>query len=510
MNPEFTSVQMQRQKRNVFDMSHDYKTSLDMGRLVPTFVMDVIPGDKVSLGCQSLLRLQALISPVMHRVDVYMHYFFVPNRILWDGWEEFIVKGGLGGTFPAPPFIEYNEVTVSPYTGSLLDYFGLPSPLAEQPSERVSALPLAAYAMIYNEYYRDENLVAEVDFNLIDGDNSANDDLFILRNRAWNHDYFTSALPFAQKGLPVTIPIAGFSDVPVGMSGAGTSGFLGVQSSFGPGTTPMSVEATPTKPGIDDNLFYAETSKLEAQEATINDLRTAFKLQEWLEKNARGGTRYVENILAHFGVRSSDKRLQRPEYITGTKTPVVISEVLNTTGTEDAPQGNMAGHGVSVSAGKYGSYYAEEHGYIIGIMSVMPRTAYQQGIERHWLRLTDATQYYWPAFARLGEQAILNREIYAFQGDAGDNTFGYIPRYSEYKYINGKVTSQMRTTLNFWHLGRTFASPPALNQTFIECTPAQTTRIFAVDSGDGASMIAHIYHKVKAVRLIPKFSTPSL
>jgi hypothetical protein len=231
-------------------------------------------------------------------------------------------------------------------------------------------------------------------------------------------------------------------------------------------------------------------------------------LQEFLEKNARGGTRYIENILVHFGVRSSDKRLQRPEYITGTKSPVVISEVLNTTGeTGGLPQGNMAGHGVSVGSGTVGYYKCEEHGFIIGIMSVMPKTAYQQGIPRQYLKF-DSLDYYWPSFAHIGEQEVMNQELYAYTSTKED-TFGYLPRYAEYRFTPNRVAGDFRNSLEYWHLGRVFGSQPALNQTFIECDPTDVERIFAVQAGDD-NLYCHVLNKVKAIRPIPVYGTPML
>jgi len=252
--------------------------------------------------------------------------------------------------------------------------------------------------------------------------------------------------------------------------------------------------------------MIAKTSDLVIAPTTINDLRRAFRLQEWLEKNARGGTRYIENILMHFGVRSSDKRLQRPEYITGLKTPVIISEVLNTSATDQEAQGNMAGHGVAVSTGKYGNYFCEEHGYIIGIMSVMPQPAYQQGIPKTYLK-SDPLDFFWPSFAHIGEQPVTNNELYAYTATAED-TFGYVPRYAEYKYQASRVAGDFRTVLDYWHLGRIFATQPALNDTFIECTPDQCERIFAVQDGED-NLYCQIMHKIKAVRPMPKFGTPN-
>ena len=238
---------------------------------------------------------------------------------------------------------------------------------------------------------------------------------------------------------------------------------------------------------------------------TINDLRRAFRLQEWLERAARGGTRYVELIKSFFGVNSPDKRLQRPEYITGIKTPVVISEVLQTSETATSPQGNMAGHGVSVVAGGDSDYYCEEHGVIMGIMSVMPKTAYQQGIHRTFLKF-DPLDYYWEQFANIGEQEVFNKELYAFTAN-GNNTFGYIPRYSEYKFENNRVAGEFRNSLDFWHEGRIFATEPALNEEFISCNPAN--RIFAVTDPEVDNLYCHILNKVEAIRPMPVYGTPT-
>lgn len=468
-----------------------------MGELIPTMLMECVPSDKIKLGCESLLRFAPLVSPMMHRVDVSMHYFFVPSRILWDNWEKFITNTPNPTVLPAFPTILLN----SPVGERLVDYFGIP-PNADRD---VNAMPFAAYQLIYNEYYRDQNLQTAIDFKLVDGDNSANLDLLLLQKRAWEHDYFTAALPFAQKGDAVSIPIAGFADVPVARNPSG-AGFTNVATALG--VTPLVIPPADPVDLSDPSgqALFAQTSQLDAQSATINDLRRAFRLQEWLEKAARGGSRYFESILSFFGIKSPDSRLQRPEYITGTKSPVQISEVLQTSETADTPQGNMAGHGVSVTNGKYGNYTCQEHGYIIGIMSVMPKTAYQDGLHRMWRKTTDPFQYYFPQFDHIGEQEVLQEEVFA--GSLTPNaTFGYVPRYAEYKFLNSRVAGDFRSSLDFWHMGRKFTSQPLLNSDFITCDP--THRVFAVTDPEEQKLWCHIYHSVKAIRPMSKFSTPT-
>lgn len=511
----FNSVKMTRPKRSAFDLSHDVKLSFNMGQLVPVCIMEAVPGDSFNISMESLLRFAPLVNPVMHRFDVTCHYFFVPNRLLWPNWETYITNGGDNPTpvnpLPAFPFVTWDPTGLTAFQKKLGNYLGLPTddlvPGTNFPE--VNALPFAAYQLIFNEYYRDQNLRNAVDYLLDDGDNTA---AFIgtlgdLRQRAWEHDYFTAALPFAQKGAAVSIPIAGFEDVPVAID-AGTT----IGSQQWPMVTPP-VNANVLNDDDPDGVvpsqyLLAKTSDLSIQSATINDLRRAFRLQEWLEKNGRGGTRYIENILSHFGVRSSDKRLQRPEYITGVKSPVIISEVLQTGESGSTPQGNMSGHAVGVTSGRYGKYFCEEHGYVIGIMSVMPKTAYMQGIPKHFLKTNDPLDFYWPSFAHLGEQPVVGNELYAFEPAAyADGTFGYVPRYAEYKFIPSRVAGDFMTTLDTWHAARIFSNPPVLSNEFVESDP--THRIFAVTDPDFDKMYCHVLNKIRAIRPMPKFGTPS-
>lgn len=506
MGNVFNSVQVRKPSKNTFDLSHDVKYSMEMGKLTPVFLQEVLPGDKFNIQTETLIRFSPLVAPVMHNIRVFTHYFFVPNRITWENWEAFISPDLVKDTPPEWPYINF-LTPVAP--GSVGDYFGLPTDVTGV--GKVSALPFAAYNMIYNEYYRDQNLQPEIDYQLSNGRNFGSQHPIVQR-RAWQHDYFTAALPFAQKGPSVNIPISGFDDVQVyrqAVIGAGDHVDIDgiIRESSSPVTATVIDRNAPASAGIAANELFAGTSELAAGSATINNLRVAMRLQEWFEKAARGGSRYVEQLMVHWSVKSSDARLNRPEFLGGTRNPVIISEVLQTSETQETPQATMAGHGLSAGSGKRITYYAEEHGYIIGIQSIMPSTAYQQGIPRHFSRET-WENYAWPTFAHLGEQAILNKELYVdTDQEENEGTFGYIPRYSEYRYQPSRVAGDFRTTLKFWHLGRIFGTRPQLNINFIECAPRKD--IFAVqDSTD--HLWCHSYHKVFVRRSLPKYGTPTL
>lgn len=481
-NTVFEQVEVERPQYSAFDLSREQKLSCKMGELIPTYLEEVVPGDMFRTNSEILVRMAPMIAPVMHRVNVFMHYFFVPHRLVWNQWEDFITGGQEGTTTPTMPTKTLSLTS----TGSLADYLGLPGGEGGTDSVDVSDLPFRAYVKIWNEYYRDPNLADEVDV-----ENMAPTD-YSVRMRAWEKDYFTSALPWTQRGNDSTV----VTRTKTAEREDGTS----------PGVT---LPPVTTNDAGDLLLDYSGTTEdVELLgDMNINDLRRASAIQRFLEKQARGGYRYIETILSHFGVESSDARLQRPEYLGGGKQPVVISEVLNTSGTTTEPQGTMAGHGLASGVQNDFQAQFEEHGYVMGIMSVLPKTAYQQGIPRHFLR-TDKYDYYWPEFANLGEQEIKNKELYWDTADSeyNDGTFGYQQRYAEYKYGQSTVHGEFRDTLDHWHLSRKFASQPSLNETFVESDPSE--RIFAETDTD--HLWIQLYHDVKARRPMPYFADPTL
>ena len=518
----FDRIKLSKPKSSVFDLSHEKKLSLNMGDLVPIFMQETLPGDQFKVNIEHLIRFQPLLAPIMHRVNVYTHFFFVPNRLVWNDWEKFITGGSDGEQLPVFPRIkvETDGSWFPEYLnrGSLPDYMGVPvSNFKTGVLQRAefSALPFRAYQLIYNEYYRDQNLTPPVDFSkasgiILDGTEIGN--ILKLRKRSWEKDYFTSALPWAQRGEELTIPLTG--EAPIRTDGSQTT-FKIKSSGLPPSDDALSTIMSKLSNTTDGDLMFnntgLETDLTNVSSSTINELRQAFSIQKWLEKNARGGSRYVEQILAHFGVHSSDARLQRPEYLGGGKTPVVISEVLqNSSSTEYSPQGQMAGHGISVGNTNEFRKRFEEHGFVIGIMSIIPRTSYQNGLPRVFQKY-DKFDYFFPDLAHLGEQEVKNSELFLnttnfLDSDDNKGTFGYQPRYAEYRFVNDSVHGDMAGNLDFWHMGRKFTSLPPLNTSFVQSDPTQ--RIFAVEDPTEHKLIVQTYCNFQAIRPLPKFGTP--
>lgn len=517
MNRQFNAVKMSRGKSNAFDLSHERKFSMNPGNITPFYVEEIIPGDNFKVKSEILMRFAPLASPVMHRINVFTHYFFVPFRQIMDGWEDFITGGEDGLDTTVLPQMYINATHRLKYAyGTLADYLGYPTIKSGQPcagATLVSALRFRAYQKIYNEYYRAQSLEAEVSFATTNGiiatGDADNTTLTTMRTRSYEHDYFTSALPNAQKGGAVYLPI---------------------ESEFSPQYADPAYFETLTGPSGDENLVVNASEEIEnsvsgetgivrnlddpqvvdSTSVTVNDLRVAVKLQQWMEKNARAGSRYVESLLAHFGVHLGDYRAQRAIYLGGNRQPVVISEVLASTEGTNQELGSMAGHGISVGGRNGFKYKFREHGVVIGLMSVMPRTAYSQMLDRHLVK-TDKLDYFWKEFAHLGEQAVLNQEVYWDKDDTtGTNIdeWGYQSRYSEYKFKHSTVHGDFKDTLDYWHWGRKFTSLPNLNTAFVQFD--NDDRIFAVeDSWATQKLYVQVFNNVKAIRQMPIFGTPT-
>lgn len=507
MNP-FDQIGSLRPGKSTFDLSYDKKLTCDMGQLIPVVCDEMVPGDVFRLGNELVIRFQPMVAPLLHEINAFVHYFFVPYRILDKDWEDFITGGPDGQSLAVVPRWEPTNTAI----GSLWDYMGFPTGVDPEGAYPLD-FPRRAYNLVYNEYYRDENLQDEV---LLSQE--------AILNRAWEKDYFTSALPWQQRGVAPSLPISGTTSAEWASAIAGT--FTGTQNvdSAAPtnylktNTGTYTVQMSATSTGVDKVIPQGTVSIAQAalngnvvdlSGATtfdVSDLRLAFQIQKWMERNARGGARYTEALRAHFDVSPRDDRLQRPEYVGGSKSAVVISEVLQTSETSTSPQGNMAGHGLVADMTDIGSYRALEYGLIIGLMSIMPKPAYQQGIDRQWLRRS-RLDFYWPEFANLSEQAIEMAELYA-QGTEADNRqiFGYQGRYDEMRIKRNMVCGLMRTDFDYWHLGREFASEPALNSTFITCVPRKD--IFAAPTEPG--LIVDVGNKIHAIRPLPMQSVPGL
>lgn len=506
--------------RNLFNLSHDVKLTCNMGKLVPFLCKEVLPGDSWRVSTDMIVRFMPLLAPVMHNVNVYTHYFYVPNRLIFDDWENFITGGENGTDATVEPTMTAPSGGYA--ASSLADYLGLPIGVSNL---KHSALPFRAYAKIYNDYYRDENLQNEVAISTAAGTDTRTSK--VLLTRAWQHDYFTNALPQQQRGPAVNLPLGSTAPVVYSSNAVHGSSFV-INEPYHPGD-PVSVavrsatqaSAATTVPVFGTSRTSSSTISgaaggfnlvadlSTATGADINDLRYAFQVQRFLEKNMRGGVRYIEMILSHFGVKSSDARLQRAEYLGGGKSSVMFDEVLQTSADDNQPTplATMAGRGISAQRSHRFRHFFEEHGWIIGIMSIMPRSTYSQGMDKMWNR-PNRYSYYWPVFSHLGEQAIKNKEIYAQGTTADDNIFGYQPRYQEYRKFYSRTCGEFRPgkSLAFWHFGRRFSNLPTLSSDFIQCNP--TTDPFAVTDSVPDKLLVNMYINAKVIRAIPKNGTP--
>lgn len=500
-------------KTNLFSLSHTKLLSCDMGELVPVGLIEVLPGDTMQQTTSLLVRTMALNAPVMHTTNIRVHHWYVPHRLIWEDFEDFITGGPDGMDDSAFPTIDLTYAAGPPATGSgvvggLADYLGCPPGIN---GLEVSALPFRAYALIFNEWYRDQDLVSPLPIDLGSGPDTTTSTA--LQNIAWEKDRYTSARPWEQKGPSITIPLG--TEAPIsglGVSASQTFGdsnatakdatttAAGVTYPFSEDSGGMSIRMRGTaasSSGIPD--VYADLTGASA--ITVTRLREALALQRYEEARARFGSRYTE-YLRYYGVISSDARLQRPEYLGGGQNPIQFSEVLATAEGTNTEVGDLKGHGIGATRSNRYRRYFEEHGYIITTLSVRPKTIYMQGLPRTWNRRTKE-DFFQKELAHIGQQEVQNKEVYALHSSP-DGQFGFQDRYDEYRSQESSVAGEFRTTdLNYWHMARDFSGDPALNETFVKCVP--TERIFPVNTKDVLYIKA--MHSIQARRLLPRSGT---
>lgn len=563
----FSKVGGLKPKLTAFNLSHTHLYDCGFGELVPVACLETVPGDVFKIDANIIGRLtSALKSPILSQMDIVLEAFYCPTRLLMGRdanfetpvgevtWEEFI-SGGKDGShigsesYPLPLFGLKDAYTFT--TGGLGDHLGVQVGTNIVSADLPLAFPWRAYRWIWNEYYRDENLMPEVQVSEYLGNGTSSDntrinpaDYDILLRRCWRKDYFTSSLPFQQRGTSPALPISGV--LPVSFNGANLSGNAYFRNGMVETGSPLKPKANaaaeystytvtiPTSAVNDSNSFPLNVLDFQGISGTggtvdlanaatfdVNQIRTAFQVQKWLERNARGGIRYTEYLRSHFGIAPSDARLQRPQFIGSCRSPWLVNEVLQTSETNSSvtPQGNQAGQAINLSRNNLGKFRSYEYGYILVLASVVPKALYQQGIPKYLSRRHNL-DFYTPEFAHLSEQPVRNKEIYYSSDVSADNdgTFGFQPIWNEMRFIPSKVTGHMRTgssgySFDYWHFGRYFAGSPKLDKDFLsiggsEASRSELMRIFAVQ--DENPFIINVGLNIKALRPMPYLSEPGL